>query len=39
MIMKRFLVVSAVALASIMTSSMAAYAANPKVGGAAMFED
>ncbi|MGZ2385409.1 fasciclin domain-containing protein [Rhizobium leguminosarum] len=37
--MKKFLVVSAVALASIMTGSMAAYAANPKVGGAAMFED
>ncbi|RWY79103.1 fasciclin domain-containing protein [Rhizobium leguminosarum] len=33
------MVVSAVALASIMTGSMAAYAANPKVGGAAMFED
>ncbi len=37
--MKKFLLVSAVALASIMTGSMAAYAANPKVGGASMFED
>ena len=34
-----FLVVSAVALVSMMTGSLAAYAANPKVGGAAMFED
>ncbi|MBB3545386.1 MULTISPECIES: fasciclin domain-containing protein [unclassified Rhizobium] len=37
--MKKFLVVSAVALASMMTGCLAAYAANPKVGGAAMFED
>jgi len=37
--MKKFLVVSCVALASVMTGSMIAYAANPKVGGAAMFEN
>src|SRR6478752_9370660 len=39
MIMKKFLVVSAVALASMMTGSLAAYAANPSVGGAAMYEN
>lgn len=39
MIMKKLLMVSAVALATLMAGGLVAQAANPEVGGAAMFED
>ncbi len=37
--MKKLLMVSAVALATLMAGGLVAQAANPEVGGAAMFED